>query len=131
MSINIRITRQKVFYAARIIASKGEEPTVANIRAYLATSGSQTTIHKYLKEWKLKCFQATSIDSDVATSQDVVVLKAENKELELALARLQEQNKVISSDLIKTERKNIELNYKTAQAEQQLGILEDRCKTAE
>jgi hypothetical protein len=49
------ITKQKIFEAAKVIAHLDKEPTIANVREHIAFTGSQTTLHKYLKEWKLKC----------------------------------------------------------------------------
>ena len=126
-----RITRQKVFKAAKVIALKGKEPTLADVRAYFAGCGSQTTIHKYLKEWKLKCFQASGVDSDFTTGEGVTELTAAKEALVLTVAKLQEQNQVISNELIKTERKNIELNHSVTQQAQQLQLLEKQYKEAE
>ena len=49
-----RITKQKIFDAAKVIAHMDKEPTIASVREHLAFTGSETTLHKYLKEWKLK-----------------------------------------------------------------------------
>lgn len=47
------VTREMIFNAAIEIAKGNEMPTITTIREALFYCGSNTTIHKYLKEWKM------------------------------------------------------------------------------
>jgi Plasmid replication region DNA-binding N-term len=46
------VTKQDVFIAADNLAMDGIMPSILNIRETLGDRGSETTINKYLKEWK-------------------------------------------------------------------------------
>lgn len=118
------ITKQKVFNAAKSIALKGLEPTIANVREYLAFTGSQTTLHKYLKEWKLKCFQAYGIHGSLDLEQkDLATLRTEKQILETTIEKIKEQNKIVALEFAKTEKLNVELTQKLTQVTTQLNLL--------
>jgi hypothetical protein len=119
-----RINKQKVFAAAKGIAHLNKEPTTTNVRAYLAFTGSQTTLHKYLKEWRMKCFQAydpTSVREVV--SQEVSKLQIENQALVETMAKMEEQKRLVAHEFAKTERKNVELTQKVIQLETEINLL--------
>lgn len=119
-----RINKQQIFDAAKVIAHMDKEPTTANVREYLAFTGSQTTLHKYVKEWRLKCFKAYK-DEDVSgiEPQEVGKLQMENQNLAETIEKMEEHSRVVASEFAKTERKNIELTKVYEQAETQLNLI--------
>ncbi len=122
---NKRLNKQKVFDAAKVIAHLDKEPTTANIREYLAFTGSQTTLHKYLKEWKLKCFKAYEANYVGNVEQkDIANLQSENQRLAATVGKMEEHNKIVANEFAKTEKKNIELTQKVVQLENQTSLLE-------
>lgn len=72
------LTKQKVYHAAKMLAQKGMEPTTVKVREYLAFTGSQTTLVKYLKAWKLKCFQNYNAENELILTKDFTELKLAN-----------------------------------------------------
>lgn len=119
-----KINKQQIFEAAKAIAHLDKEPTTARVREYLAFTGSQTTLHKYLKEWKLKCFQTYKANRIKDMEQeDFAKLQDENQALRATIGKMEEHNKVVASEFAKTERKNIELSQNLTQLESQLHIL--------
>jgi chromosome segregation ATPase len=132
---NARITKQKVFDTAKYIALKGIEPTTANVREYLAFTGSQTTLHKYLKEWKLKCFQSYGINGSLDLEQkDLATFKAEKQTLETTITKMEEHNKIVALEFAKTEKLNVELTQKLTHVTTQFHLLEksqDELKTTQ
>lgn len=124
-----KVKKQQIFAAAKTLAHLNQEPTTTNLREYLAFTGSQTTLHKYLKEWKLKCFQ--TYESNYAKSlesKDVAKLQAENQALAATIGKMEEHNKIVSSEFTKTERKNVELTQSLTQLEAQLSLLDAELK---
>jgi len=120
-----RINKQKIFDAAKIVAHLDKEPTTTNVREYLAYTGSQTTLHKYLKEWRMKCFQAYQSDNMLeAAPQEITKLQKENDSLTQIIAKMEEHSKIVANEFAKTERKNIELTQKVVQLESQKTLLE-------
>jgi septal ring factor EnvC (AmiA/AmiB activator) len=107
-----KVTKQKVFTAAKHIALRNQEPTTKSVRAYLAFTGSQTTIHKYLKEWKLQCFKNYGVEEDYSLPADIAAIRAENQELKKSVINTKEHNQIISQELARTEKKNLELTQK-------------------
>jgi uncharacterized protein YdeI (YjbR/CyaY-like superfamily) len=104
-----------------------KEPTVARVREYLAFTGSQTTLQKYLKEWRLKCFQSYGANCSKNKNmkpEEVAKLQEENQTLKAAIAKMEEHNKMAANEFAKTERKNIELSRNLTQLESQLHLLE-------
>ena len=120
-----RINKQKIFDAAKAIARLNKEPTVANIREYLAFTGSQTTLHKYLREWKIKCFKASEANHiNELERKDFTRLQEENQTLKATIGKMEEHNKIVANEFAKTERKNTELTQNLAKVETQLNLLE-------
>lgn len=46
------LTKSDIFMACDTIASKGKMPSIAMVRKHLGDTGSESTILKYLREWK-------------------------------------------------------------------------------
>ncbi len=105
---SINLTKQDVFKAAEAIITKGLTPTQDNVRGYLGR-GSRGTIHKYLQQWKLACFRNNKTVYELSTEQNFAKFHQEKQQLEVAIANLQEQNKIITMELAKTEKENIVL----------------------
>ena len=122
-----QLTKQKIFDASKVIAHLDKEPTIANVRGYLAFTGSQTTLHKYLKEWKLKCFKAYDANR-IEDTQDIAKLQTENQSLAATISKMEEHNKIVAAEFAKTERKNVELTQKLQQTETQLHSSEAELK---
>lgn len=121
-----RINKQKILDAAKAVAYLDKEPTTTNVREYLAFTGSQTTLHKYLKEWKLKCFQAYEPNYVANTEQqDIASLQAENQTLAATIRKMEEHDKIVAAEFAKTERKNVELAQSLNRLEIQLTLLEE------
>jgi chromosome segregation ATPase len=120
-----RINKQKIFDAAKAIAHLDKEPTTASVREYLAFTGSQTTLHKYLKEWRLKCFQTYEANYVKSVErQDLVNLQTENQELAATIGKMEEHSKIVAAEFAKTERNNVELTQQVTQLENQMILLE-------
>lgn len=120
-----KVNKQKIFDAAKVIAHMDKEPTTTNVREYLAFTGSQTTLHKYLKEWRLKCFKVYDANCIGNVEQkDIANLQAENQTLSATLGKMQEHSKIVASEFAKTERKNVELTQKLEQLQNQIKLLE-------
>jgi hypothetical protein len=56
-----KITKDAVFKVASQLRNKGIKPTVSRVREKLK-SGSATTVHKYLSEWKNSNVEGTKLD---------------------------------------------------------------------
>ena len=122
-----RINKQKIFAAAKVMAHLDKEPTTTNIREYLAFTGSQTTLHKYLKQWRLKCFKAyQGNDTNDVEPQEIAKLQAENQSLTTTIAQMEEHNKIVANEFAKTENKNVGLTQSLTQLETQLKSLEEK-----
>lgn len=120
-----QISKQKIFDAAKIIAHLDKEPTTANVREHLAFTGSQTTLHKHLKEWKLKCFQLYESNYVKSIEQkDFADLQVKNQELTATIEKMEEHNKIVAAEFAKTERKNVDLTQSLVKLEDKLALLE-------
>jgi len=120
-----RINKQKIFDAANVIAHLDKEPTTANIREHLMFTGSQTTLHKYLKEWKLKCFQMYEPNYVKSIEQkDLIELQEKNQALMVIVEKMEEHNKIVVAEFAKTERKNVDLTQGLVKLEDKLALLE-------
>lgn len=126
---NKRISKQKIFDTARVIAHLDKEPTLANVREYLAFTGSQTTLHKYLKEWRLECFKAYDPESiKEIVPQEMTKLQTENHRLTETVAKMEGHSRIVANEFAKTERKNVELTQQIAKLEIQLSLLDKEYK---
>jgi len=58
------VTKQEIYKAANEIAACGEMPSIKMVRTFLGDRGSETTLQKHLKDWKLELLQrGTNSDS--------------------------------------------------------------------
>ncbi len=56
-STSSNVTKVEVYKAANDIAACGEMPSIKMVRTFLGDRGSESTLQKYLKEWKLELLQ--------------------------------------------------------------------------
>ena len=105
------LNKRMVFDAARSIAASSEMPTLKNIREYLGGKGGETTLHKYLSQWKIELLKiAVRIEDPSALErEDTTFLLQQKNHLERALSDQTTQNKIISAELIKSEKENVVL----------------------
>lgn len=93
------ITKEDIFEAANKIASTGVMPTTAKLRNILRR-GSETTLHKYLVEWKQRLLQ----NADRIGHKDLSY-KKESITLRDNLANLQESLQNLTIELGNTEER--------------------------
>lgn len=74
------LTREEIFAAADVVASQGEMPSIKSVRVQLGDRGSETTLLKYLREWKERlllgsrggCLFCSTLETDVAKLQQTI-----------------------------------------------------------
>jgi hypothetical protein len=118
------VTKTKVFLAAKELAATGVMPTIVKIREQLKGKGSDTTIHRYLTDWKeqylkLACqtLDVTAINLEKNKQYDEIY--KENNQLKINLAKQQEQCQILANELAKTEKLKLELGNKYTLLEQE------------
>ena len=108
------INQAEVFEVATKIAASGAMPTVASVRQELKR-GSETTLHKYLHEWKAVLLKnAARIGQNANLS-----LLNENNTLQQNLEQLSISLVDYSSELQKLEQANVMLELKNSQLMQE------------
>lgn len=122
-----KITKQQVFDAAYKIAITDYPPTLTKIRDYLCV-GSKTTIHKYFKSWKQKCFKSDYENNNCIKLDNSSFLE-EKRILEQTLNKQINQNEHYASELINAEKTIIKLkeenhHLQTTNQELQLKLTE-------
>jgi hypothetical protein len=109
------ITGDEIFSVATKIAAGGIMPTTASIRAALGR-GSETTLHKYLQEWKtLLLKHAGRLSQNTNLS-----LLDENKLLRSNVEALSENLSIYSQDLLKLEQDNANLTQENNELKAEL-----------
>lgn len=98
------ISQEEVFNVASKIAANGTMPTTASIRAELGR-GSETTLHKYLQEWKARLLKHAA---RISQNSNLSLLD-ENKLLRSNVESLSENLQVYSQDLLNLEQKSASL----------------------
>lgn len=112
------LNRTLVFEAAQALVKQGRIPTQDSVRQYLGR-GSRGTIHKYLQQWKQACFENSS--QGLEQSQEPASGWIEAKlSLEQALEKQIQLNKVLSQDLLQTERELARLREQANLQQKQL-----------
>lgn len=119
------ISEQQVINAAKLLVSSGKSLTLAAIRMHLGSSGSDSTIHKYLKKWKQKCFERDTNQQNLSELHNKYI--EEKEHLEQNLNKQVVQNEYYVQELINIEKINIALKEKinhlqTANQELQLKL---------
>ena len=101
------LTRKMIFDAAKKIASLGKNPTIKSIREMLGGRGSETTLHKYLTQWKQECLKRASEGSGLEEeikNPDFNRVLQEREKLKEALSQQIHKNEVLASELLIAER---------------------------
>lgn len=116
----IGITIDDVMLAADQIYSNGNNPTIEKVRQIVG-AGSNTTISKYLNNWKEKTFSQKSINNLKPATSDLVKLAAEK-----VWQQIREEADT-EIQIIKTETQKIVENHEKEKeiAENQLQIIND------
>lgn len=107
--ITNKITKIDVNNLADLIASRGEIPTIAAIRAELQGRGSETTIHNYLKEWKKDKLLAKQGLNAVISNQELFLIE-EKRDLEQALHQQITKNENYAKEIIQAENSKLHLS---------------------
>jgi hypothetical protein len=109
------ISKQQVIEAAKLLVANGHNVTLIAIRQQLGHSGSLSTIHKYLSQWKQQCFKRMVTNTDETSSNDLILIE-EFRALKLELQKQISRNEIYANELINTETTIIKLT----EANQQL-----------
>lgn len=125
------LTKQAVIEAASHLAATGIFPTLAAVRKQLGGRGSQSTIHKYLKQWTQACIQRGAMGVSTLDPAEIQSLLTEKYKLEKIIAKQIEQNTVLSAQLITAEKRIIEAQEKGKQSEIELQNLREQLLQAE
>lgn len=80
------LTQEQVFQCAEQLVQEGKNPTIAALRERLG-SGSITTIHKYLVQWKTQRQQKTASPA-LSSSDFPTILRAVQAEIDRAVAQV-------------------------------------------
>ncbi len=107
--------RDKIFATADLMRKQGIAPTTLNIRAKLG--GSQTTVSKYLREWRelYDCeedFSPRKMQKQLKEQQEI------NEQLTAQLLNLSAQNADQSIVIINLQSRILELETRLAEREQ-------------
>lgn len=108
------ISQAEVFEAATKIAASGAMPTVASIRQNLGR-GSETTLHKYLQEWKSYLLKSAA---RIGQNANLSLLK-ENNTLRQNLEELSQNLNDYSSEMQNLEQANAKLELQNSQLMQE------------
>lgn len=122
------VTKEGVFEAASVIAQSGQMPTLNQVRAHLGTRSSETTLNKYLAQWKqallvLAVQVSQSTPGEIGSNIEWVQEKAA---LENALKSESSKIRVLSAELIQTEQENGVLKALLETTEKNLTALTER-----
>ena len=121
------LTKKMVFEAARTIAARAVMPTLKSIRAQLGSSGSETTLHKYLSEWKktlLKKASDKNWDLEQGETSDLNLLLQQKILLKETLERQIQQNEKLSAELFTAEREVAKFRENHAEQLHQISVLQ-------
>lgn len=111
------ISKDDVYNAAQALAEGGTVPTMHAVHAYIG-SGSLSTIHKYLLQWKKERLLKPAIK--IAPSKDAIKAKKileDNADLESVIESQIKQNSTLSYQLISAEQSSDQLK-------QEVGLLQ-------
>ena len=127
------LTLEQVFQCADQLVLEGKNPTIAALRERLG-SGSVTTIHKYLSQWKTQQ-QQKSLSSAPQTSDFPALLRALQAEIDRAVALattpLLEEIAALKNEAAEWTREIARLESERETLEDQLELKTSECKTLE
>jgi len=120
------ISKQQVIKAAQIVVANNLNPTLVAVRKQLNYCGSDSTIHKYLSQWKTECFknmlQEDCKEENRQFSQEVNELE---RSLKLELHKQIQHNEEYAQELIHVEKTIVALkeeNHKLQAINQELQL---------
>ncbi|MGI9214738.1 MAG: DNA-binding protein, partial [Gammaproteobacteria bacterium] len=111
------ISKQEIIDAAKILAASDRNPTLAAVRKQLNYHGSNSTIHRYLKEWKKSCLGQSNINTtlNLNNQTNIEELIEKQYDLEKNLQQQITQNEHYTQELINAEKTNIVLKEENHQ----------------
>ncbi len=125
------IYQKAVIKVAKELVLTDRHPTVAAIRSRLQ-SGSETTIYKYLSQWKQECFKKAIDNSNCFTPQlNQTIDLEEKRNLEQTLNKHVAQNEYYAQELINAEKTNISLKEQNHQLQTTIQELQLKLSKAE
>jgi len=125
-----KVTKDDIFTAAHEISLNREKPTLAAIRKKLG-AGSQSTIHKYLKEWQNASPGDELEVEDNCPSIPYIYREAMERDkikLEGQLISLRSSNETLSFSYQKSQSKNLKLKNENEAMSQALLKAEHTCE---
>lgn len=125
------LNKKGVFEAANRLAAALKMPTIKDLRAQLGGSGSETTLHKYLNQWKIALLKmAPNLENDsVPDNEKLRISKEEKKTLEQAFKDQLSEKKILSVELIESEKENLNLKIQNQHLEKDLKAITAEHKT--
>ncbi len=114
------VNKQQIFEIAKEIAfSNNQLPTALSIRAKL-TTGSMSTIQKYLQEWKMNCIKKACLNKELNVVSTYIPNRLnesdeKNRSLEQSLSKQVKKNEYYAQELISVEKTNVELKEENRQ----------------
>lgn len=129
------ISKQQIINAAQILVASDRNPTLAAVRKQLNCHGSNSTIHRYLKEWKKSCLVQGNINTTINLNNQTNIEELIEKQynLEKTLQKQTTQNEHYAQELINVEKTNIALkeeNHQLQIANQKLQLKLTAVETA-
>jgi len=127
---NSPLNKKGVFEAANRLAAALKMPTIKDLRAELGGSGSETTLHKYLNQWKIALLKmAHNLENDsVPDNEKLGISKEKKKTLEQAFKDQLSEKKILSVELIKSEKENLNLKVQNQHLEKDLKVMTEEHK---
>lgn len=128
----IGVSEYQVFQAADQLTAEGVSPSVDTVRLELGSTGSRTTINKYLKAWRERRAHREQAGANlsghlrqVITEQAELLLTALEAESE---AKLQAKSQEFETTLHVQNEKNQQLDIAFSQCQAQLAALQEICE---
>ena len=124
------ISKQQIIQVAESLVLANCMPTVTAIRTQL-NSGSETTIHKYLSQWKWQCFtkmvNGSKEQSSISVDQELI---ESHRTLKLELQKQISHNEIYASELINAETTIIKLTATNQQLQTTIQKLQNDLDSA-
>lgn len=127
---NSPLNKKAVFEAANCLAAALKMPTIKDLRAELGGSGSETTLHKYLNQWKVALLKmAPNLENDSQPDNEKWgILKDDKQALAKAFEEQSAEKKILSVELINSEKENLNLKLQNQRLEKDLKVMTEAHK---
>lgn len=101
---NSPLNKKVVFGASNRLAVSLKMPTIKDLRAALGGSGSETTLHKYLNQWKIELLKmaSTGKTESLPGSEKLQMASNDKSALEQVFYAQFSEKKTLSAELIKS-----------------------------